>query len=279
MNSYFCCPVCGGALNRDNTTYRCGNNHCFDISKYGTVNLLMSQASSDKRHGDDSLMVCARQRFLDSGYYEPLARLIAEFAEDYAKTAHKSDIMLCDVGCGEGYYTDYVSRRLMNGGKSVAVSGIDISKQAARYAKRRINSGEFAVASAFKLPYADNCCDIMLNIFAPYSTAELYRCLNDNGIIIRAFARKNHLLGLKKSIYDNVRNDDVDDISLDNFDCVQSRELEYEITVSGKQLISDLFKMTPYYYKSGKLSQQRLEALDTLTTPVHFTVAAYKKCR
>lgn len=278
MDSCFCCPVCGGALRRDNTSYRCDNNHCFDISKYGTVNLLMSQASSDKRHGDDSLMVCARQRFLDSGYYEPLARLIADTAAEYV-VGGNNGIMLCDVGCGEGYYTDYVSCKLMSIGKTVAISGIDISKQAARYAKRRINSGEFAVASAFKLPYADNCCDIMLNIFAPYSAAELYRCLDDDGVVVRAFARKNHLIGLKRVIYDNVRNDDVDDISLDGFECVQSRELEYEITVSGQQLISDLFKMTPYYYKSGKSSQQRLEALETLTTPVHFTVAAYKKCR
>ena len=275
MDSCFCCPVCGGALRRDDTSYFCDNNHCFDISKYGTVNLLMSQASSDKRHGDDSLMVCARQRFLDSGYYEPLARLIADTAEKYA--GGNNNITLCDVGCGESYYTDYVGGRLTDCGKNVSVSGIDISKQAARYAKRRIKHGEFAVASAFKLPYANKRCDIMLNIFAPYSAAELYRCLDDGGTVIRAFARKNHLIGLKKAIYDEVRNDDVEDITLDSFDCVKSFELEYEITVNSQQLISDLFKMTPYYYKSGKLSQQRLEALDTLTTPVHFTVAAYKK--
>ena len=276
MDSCFCCPVCGGMLNRDNMAYRCGNNHCFDISKYGTVNLLMSQASSDKRHGDDSLMVCARQRFLDSGKYEPLARLIAETAVKYAN-GENNYISLCDVGCGEGYYTDYVSRSLTVAGKNVAVSGIDISKQAARYAKRRLNCGEFAVASAFKLPYQPNSCDIMLNIFAPYSADELYRCLKDGGTVIRAFARKNHLIGLKKAIYDTVRDDDVADLSLGGFECIDTRELEYEMTLCGQQLISDLFKMTPYYYKSGKSSQQRLEALDTLTTPVHFTVAAYKK--
>ena len=279
MDSCFCCPVCGGALEINNAAYCCVNNHSFDISKYGTVNLLMSQASSYKRHGDDNLMVGARQRFLNGGYYEPLANLIAEIAAEHAKSICKNDILLCDVGCGEGYYTDYVSRRLSSVGKNAVVSGIDISKQAARYAKRRINHGEFAVASAFKLPYTNNCCDIMLNIFAPYSAAELYRCLCGDGVIIRAFARKNHLLGLKKAIYDTIRNDDVDDISLNGFECVQSSNLEYEITVNGNPIIGDLFKMTPYYYKSGKLSQQRLEKLDTLTTPVHFTVAAYKKCR
>lgn len=275
MDSCFCCPVCGGALKCDNTAYYCKNNHCFDISKYGTVNLLMSQVSKDKRHGDDSLMVSARQRFLDSGKYEPLARRIADTAAKYAED--KADITLCDIGCGEGYYTDYVSSRLSDEGKNITVSGIDISKQAARYAKRRLPQGEFAVASAFSLPYPSEKCDIMLNIFAPYKADEFFRCLNDNGVVIRAFARKNHLIGLKKAIYDEVHNEDVDDFSLDGFDCVNISELEYEIGLENQQIISDLFKMTPYYYKSGKQSQQRLSELNSLATTVHFTVAAYKK--
>ena len=65
----FICPVCKNELSEEEKLYRCENGHCFDKSKFGYVNLLQSQKSSAKRHGDDRLMVRARRDFLDSGYY------------------------------------------------------------------------------------------------------------------------------------------------------------------------------------------------------------------
>ena len=63
----FCCPVCGKTLICKENSLVCENNHCFDKSKSGYVNLLLSQGK--KGHGDDKLMVQARQSFLDKGYY------------------------------------------------------------------------------------------------------------------------------------------------------------------------------------------------------------------
>ena len=72
MNN-FICPVCKSEFTKNNNSYICRNNHCFDISKKGTVNLLRSNKSS---HGDDKLMVNARRSFLDKGYYLPLLEVL-----------------------------------------------------------------------------------------------------------------------------------------------------------------------------------------------------------
>ena len=71
------CPVCGGALHREERSLRCGAGHCYDLARQGYVNLLRTNRSKDKRHGDDKRMVAARTAFLDAGYYAPLRDAIA----------------------------------------------------------------------------------------------------------------------------------------------------------------------------------------------------------
>lgn len=70
MTSFFTCPVCGKALSGEKT-FKCKNNHSYDKSKHGYLNLLMSNASSGKRHGDDKLMVIARSEFLERDSMPP----------------------------------------------------------------------------------------------------------------------------------------------------------------------------------------------------------------
>ena len=76
--SLFICPVCKENLTELEKLYRCENGHCFDKSKFGYVNLLQSQKSSAKRHGDDRMMVRARRDFLDKGYFKALADKLCE---------------------------------------------------------------------------------------------------------------------------------------------------------------------------------------------------------
>ena len=60
-----CCPVCGGELVGNERSYCCEKGHSYDVAKQNYVNLLMSNKSSSKRHGDDKLMVKARKDFLE----------------------------------------------------------------------------------------------------------------------------------------------------------------------------------------------------------------------
>mgnify|MGYP003307226941 CR=1 FL=1 len=104
----FVCPVCGKYLSEEEKLYRCENGHCFDKSKFGYVNLLQSQKSSAKRHGDDRLMVRARREFLDSGYYGFLRESLCGVCGKYLPDG--GDFL--DAGCGEGYYTEKTVRLL-----------------------------------------------------------------------------------------------------------------------------------------------------------------------
>lgn len=274
MESIFCCPVCYDKMMIDEKTYRCKNNHCFDVARFGYVNLSKSQQSFKKRHGDDKLMVQARSLFLSSGHYRPFADVIAEKCVKYCNNQTPTII---DIGCGEGYYTKRIYNSLSENGYQAKLGGIDISKDALRYCKKAVQSGEYAVASAYHLPIADNSCDVLVNIFAPYSADEFNRVLKADGVVIRAFARKNHLLELKQAIYNDVRDEDVEDLSLNGFDIAENVELKYEIKLKSNEEINNLFKMTPYYYKTSMESQKRLENIDNLSTTVSFSVVVYKK--
>ena len=127
------CPVCGGALHREERSLRCGAGHCYDIARQGYVNLLRTNRSKDKRHGDDKRMVAARTAFLDAGYYAPLRDAIAAAATEY--TSGDADVL--DAGCGEGYYTAHVLHTLQAQGASPSVCGVDISRDALICAHRR----------------------------------------------------------------------------------------------------------------------------------------------
>ena len=103
------CPVCGGVLHREERSLRCGAGHCYDIARQGYVNLLRSNQSKSKRHGDDKRMVAARTAFLDAGYYAPLRDAVAAAAAEF--TAGDADVL--DAGCGEGYYTAQVTAAIL----------------------------------------------------------------------------------------------------------------------------------------------------------------------
>ena len=171
------CPVCGGALHREERSLRCGAGHCYDLARQGYVNLLRTNRSKDKRHGDDKRMVAARTAFLDAGYYAPLRDAIAAAATEYTS----GDAGVLDAGCGEGYYTAHVLHTLQAQGASPSVCGVDISRDALICAHRRAPELTLAVASIAHLPVADASCDLVLNVFAPHDAAEFARVLRPQG--------------------------------------------------------------------------------------------------
>ncbi len=265
--SEFICPVCTLPLQCTDKTYSCDNGHVFDISKYGYVNLLMSQQSSLKRHGDDKAMVQARRDFLSKGFYQPLRDALCAVVNSNVLPGS----VIADIGCGEGYYLNAISEQ-----NCFDIYGIDISKDALRYASRLIKNGEFSVASAFSLPFADSSADCILNVFAPSAYEEFSRVLKPTGVLIKAVPLKEHLWGLKQALYDEpyknkpeIKNDNL-------FSLVSVRELKYTINLNNSEDIKNLFMMTPYFYKTGKSETEKLLKMNSLSTTVHFAVEVYK---
>ena len=94
----------------------------------------MSNQSSAKRHGDDRLMVEARRDFLDGGYYSPIKDGLLKLALPLLKNGSR----LVDAGCGEGWYTAALYEKAKEQGIDIKVACSDISKDALRYAAKRL---------------------------------------------------------------------------------------------------------------------------------------------
>ena len=54
------CPVCDKTLFKYEKTYKCMNNHSFDISSKGYTNLMLANQSFSDSSGDDKEMILAR---------------------------------------------------------------------------------------------------------------------------------------------------------------------------------------------------------------------------
>ena len=269
----FICPVCENPLTLENRTYKCKSGHCFDLSKSGYVNLLLSQQSKLKRHGDDKTMVKARRDFLNKGYYTPLLDGLYECITPYIKDGS----CVLDAGCGEGYYTANLFERFAKSDISTEFLAVDISKDALDLLGKRAPAIKRAVASVYKLPVATNSCDVVLNVFAPIANEEYLRVLKPNGIFVCAVALENHLFSLKKAVYDTAYKNEIGDFSLDNFEIIEKKEIKYSISISSNEDILTLFKMTPYYYKTSKTDFDKLLNLDALKTEIEFGLIIYKK--
>lgn len=269
----FICPVCHNVIeNLENEKiYRCKNNHCFDAAKQGYVNLLQSQQSKNKRHGDDKLMIKARTEFLNKGYYGPLADKICELL---SKHLNNNSVVL-DAGCGDCYYTDKFEKKLRE--INAKFFGIDISKDALIAGGKRNKNIKTAVASVFDIPFENSSCNAVLNIFSPFALEEYIRIIVKNGILLRVIPLEDHLFNLKKAVYDKPIKNPKENLDVLGFEIVENVDLKYTIEIDNNLDIQNLFKMTPYFYKTSKSDQKKLENITSLITQAEFKIIIYKK--
>ena len=265
----FRCPVCGEKLDDCPSLFRCKNNHCFDKSKFGYVNLFMSNQSSAKRHGDDRLMIRSRRDFLDKGYYSFLLFALKKVFDEYAG---KSASIL-DCGCGECYYSMGIKASRPN----LEFAGIDISKDALEFAHKRGADFPLAVASAFSLPFENETFDCVLNVFAPVAPEEYSRVLKSKGIAVCVVPLERHLFSLKKAIYDRPYLNEKPFESLEGFELIEKREVKENIHIRSNEDIENLFRMTPYYYKTGREDQEKVHKINDLTTEASFAILIFRK--
>ena len=269
----FSCPVCGKILFIEQKNYKCENGHCFDIAKQGYVNLLQSQQSHLKRHGDDKLMIKARYDFLNQGYYEPLMRAMCSAVDKYLP----DNASIIDAGCGDCYYSFSISDNLSV--RAFDIAGVDISKDAVIFGAKRKSRLKLAVASVFSMPFSDECADGILNVFSPFALDEYYRILKDGGFLFRVIPLENHLFGLKEKVYDKPYKNPAEELNINGFKLIENTEVKYTLDLHDSESIDNLFKMTPYYYKTSKQDQEKLLRLNSLQTPVEFSVLIYQKHR
>lgn len=265
----FICPVCRLPLEDKGSLYRCEKGHSFDKSKYGYVNLLMSNQSSSKRHGDDRLMIRARRDFLSKGYYSFLLDQLTDICGKYLD----GNASVLDAGCGECYYSTGIGEKYPD----YKMWGIDISKDALEFAHKRGVDFPLSVASLFSLPFEDESADCIINCFSPAADGEYHRVLKKGGILIRVVPLEEHLFSLKGAIYDKPYLNPAPVKEAEGFETAEYREIKKEIILENSEDILNLFRMTPYYYKTGREDQQKIENYKSFTTCAAFGIIVLKK--
>ena len=268
---YLICPCCGAdmTVSDDEKSLFCKGTkkHCFDFSAKGYVNLAGSRGIT----GDAKSAVQSRSDFLNKGYYEPIADTLVKILHKY-----KLGGLVVDAGCGEGYYT----QKIFEGGYEIL--GLDLSKfgvhATASRLKCNLNDGSFAcVSSIFEMPLRNGSVDAVVSIFAPCAEDEISRVLADDGIMIVVSAGKEHLMGLKKAVYESAyENDDRADMPK-GMVLLEQSSLRYSVTIKSNKDILNLFSMTPYYWRTSMSDCEKLRGIDSLDTDIDIKFSVYKK--
>lgn len=190
------CPVCGEPLAEGERAFTCPNGHSFDRARQGYVNLLRPT----RLRGDTLEMLRARRRFLDAGWYAPLADAIradvAEWLGSAGAALPPEARALLDAGCGEGYYLSRLADTLAptfttDGWR---LYGLDLAKDAVRMAAGRTHAVTWLVASSKdRLPFADARLGALLAIFAPRNPEEYARVIARGGLLLVVTPTDEHL--------------------------------------------------------------------------------------
>lgn len=260
------CPICGETLTKQEKSYRCPKNHSFDIARQGHVNLLPVQQKHSLSPGDTAQQVASRRAFLDGGFYAPIRDALCDLAQTHGCTGP-----ILDVGCGEGYYSAALAQQL-----NAPLLGLDISKEAVRYAAGRYKNAQWVCASAAHLPVRDGSIGLITSLFALTLPEEFRRVLGSDGMFIQVLAAPDHLLGLKKIIYPALHHKEKEITpDIPGFQLRESRKVRFTFTAEGEQ-VQNLLAMTPHVYRIGKEGADRLRQTQTLTDTASCVLNLYK---
>lgn len=177
------CPACGGQLTRAGPALRCPSGHAFDIARQGYVNLLTASAPAG---AETPAMVAARADLFDAGHLAPVSAAIVDLTPAHTRLA-------LDVGAGTGHHLAAV----LAARPGSAGVGLDVSKAAARRLARAHPAVGAVVADVWhRLPLADACADVLLDVFAPRHGAEFARVLRPEGRLVVVTPAAEHLAEL-----------------------------------------------------------------------------------
>jgi len=270
------CPVCKKDLIRNEKTYRCENNHSFDMGKQGYLNLLLSNQKHSKTPGDDKEMVLSRKRFLEKDYYKIISDRVNSLILE--NLGDKKSVDILDIGCGEGYYIGNIKKFLENLGVESNIIGIDISKEAIISAAKTYKNIDWLVASAMNIPLADESMDFVICMFAKIVPEEKMRVLKNGGKLIVVSTGEKHLIELKEVVYENVRTEfysPVEDLKI--FKHCKTVNCTGKSFITENESIRNLFDMTPYKWRSPKDGVERLFSLDSLEITIDVNIDVFEK--
>jgi 23S rRNA (guanine745-N1)-methyltransferase len=245
----------GGAL-------RCAQGHSFDRAREGYYNLLVVQHKASRDPGDSKAMVAARRRFLDGGFYAPIAVGASEIVRGMADGKR---LRVVDAGCGEGHYLNAIAMAADKGGHTLA--GIDISKWAIQAAAKRHRTAFWAVATNRHLPFAPGSVDVVLSMFGFPVWESFAAVQREGGRVLLADPGSDHLIELRRIIYPEVRPaapPSLDAAQQARYVLVDEQRLQFRFELSSAAQIADLMAMTPHDHRAPLAGREALARLSSL---------------
>ncbi len=274
--SILICPYCKNSLNcSKEKTYKCENNHSFDIAKEGYLNLLPVNQKKSKDPGDNQMMIAARRNFLELGFYDPLIESIKNLISDKLSFETKN-IIAFDAGCGEGYYSEKALNNLA--GLETEIWGTDISKYAVKNAARKYKNNFYFVSSIYNLPIFNNSTDLILSVFSPIMVEEFERILSNQGYIIIVSPASNHLREIAELIYDVFRphTSNIVEKMTSEFKHEFTKNTMFKIDIKSAEVLLFLLKMTPYYWSTGIERLGNITNKNELSVTCDFNIDIFK---
>ncbi|MEM7017481.1 MAG: methyltransferase domain-containing protein [Pseudomonadota bacterium] len=210
----------------------------------------------------------ARRAFLNLGYYQFLRETLGLVLKKHLPS---SDCNIVDLGCGEGYYTSFIRQQ----NPDASVYGIDISKDAIRYAAKHDKSVHYSVGTNAVLPLANRSAQAVTSVFSPVVISEVARILRPDGLFLTVSPGMHHLLELKQKIYDDAKLHAP--MGMPNgFELIYNEDLEQQISLADNASIGALLDMTPFSWKVSKPQREALLASAPLELTLSFDLKIFK---
>lgn len=269
------CPLDGAPLQREAAAWQCATGHNFDVARQGYVHLLPVQKKRSRDPGDSKAMVAARQRFLDAGFYRPIAEAVAQAT---LAGVSAGDVVSClDAGCGEGYYLRQLAAAA-DESQRLAILGLDISKWAVLAAARQDARPNWVVGSNANLPVLPGSLDRVLCLFGFPVYSEFARVLRPGGKLLQVDTGQDHLRELREIIYPEVRAESKKVTPApEGFRRAGTQDIRFTLHLDSAEPIADLLAMTPHLYRASPEGRARAAALETLSLTVDVCLQTFER--
>ena len=271
------CPLDGAPLHRNASTWRCAAGHSFDIASQGYTHLLPVQKKRSLDPGDSKEMVAARRRFLNTGFYQPIAAAVSRAV--LADLPHGASASCLDAGCGEGYYLRQLAAATGEG-QTLALLGLDISKWAILSAAKQDKRPNWVVGSNANLPVQPGALDRVLCMFGFPVYTEFARVLKADGQLLQVDAGPDHLRELREIIYPTLKPERTAEKPVpEGFIPLPGDSVRYDLELAGPEQIADLLTMTPHLYRASAEGRARAAALTSLAVTVDVRLTRFERQR
>ena len=100
--------------------------------------------------------------------------------------------------------------------------------------------------------------------------------LKSGGILVLVYPCENHLIELRRALYDDVRKVETD-LPSSTLSLLSKKEVTYSFNLESSKQISDLLTMTPYVYRAPKDKVECVKQKNDLSLTADFCLCTLEK--